>query len=773
MTPIAARLFAAASLMMGGLPCQQLSLSQDSLAPSRFVPSPRQVVAQQGTFSLSNAVVIHVPDAQLAPHARVLRDELALMTGLRLRIAKDAVAADTPTIELQLRPTSDALDAAGLASERYELRISPKQIVASSGAIVGVTWATSTLLQSLAVDEQNASVPCGTIRDEPLAPYRALMIDVARSPHSLDTLRGAVRLARLYKIRFLQLHLTDNEHFTFPFAPVTDNLKNNSVFDRAALAEFVTYAQAHGITLIPEVDLPGHSRRLIASGYLDDAESDADVASEKHWPKLRALLDDVIGFFPTSPYFHIGGDESGAGRSLVPFLARVNQHVRSRGKRLIVWEGFHGAPTEQLPATGDDRILVAAWESSYNAPWDLLSAGYELINASWRPLYVVGGDNRIHPGSSAGRRWSPEELCAWHKDRFMHWEPGRPVFEDRGPEDADRDDGIWDIPKAEWRSLVLGGQVSVWEQRESSVLRDLRYRMPVVAERLWSGTAANEQSLMPRVRAVDERVWGLVQPVNATFEGGAAGPINRIAHHYVGDEVHVALRNRTRAQGEIRWATSKLDGNWNWIDFRKPPVPSNTSQNVTISGCGALRVGLFAPDGSQIGAQTWARCINWPMRVAVTDYAIGRRVPKPGSGIGGGRIPNFDDLAADRITAQYQLPMLRGPLTHTNVRGQRFAATLIAPRSGQLELTMKTQSGHATLWFDANGDGKFADSERIIPETPNTEQRLRAPVTLEAGKHYAIRIDHVATVPRPVVIVTLDEPDAERPQEITQFLKPL
>lgn len=460
----------------------------------------------------------------------------------------------------------------------------------------------------------------------------------------------------------------------------------------------------------------------------------------------------------------------------MPFLARINRHVRSRNKRLIVWEGFHGAPTKQLPATGDDRILVAAWESSYNAPWDLLKNGHELINASWRPLYVVGGDSRIHPGSTAGRSWSPEALCEWHKDRFMHWEPGRAVFEDRGPDDNNRDDGIWDV-KPEWSMKVLGGQMSVWEQRESSLLRDLRRRIPVFAERLWTHKATSSKDLMRRVVEVDERVWGIVQPIDVPFGAAVDGPINRVAHLYSGDAVPVALRNRTRAKGEIRWTTSKLGGDWNWIDFRDPAhpstAPSNASNKLSIAGSAALRVGLFAPNGTQIGAQTWARCVNWPMRVAVTDYAIGRRVPKPGAGIGGGRIPKFHDFTAARITARYQLPMLRGPLDHVSVKGQRLEATLVAPSSGKLEITMKTQSGHATLWFDANRDGKFAESERIIGETPNTEQRMRAPVTLEAGAHYALRIDHIAALPRPVVIVTLDKPGAERPREITQFLRTL
>lgn len=738
----------------------------------RLVPQPSSVLPLNGSFELPPETVIYYAHERLAAHARVLSEELHWLTGMQLEtdLADGQKARKRPNI-LMVDGTQPDADVSNRALEQYALNITPTCIMVQASTLAATSRATATLLQCLETTDAGASFPCGIIQDAPAASYRAVSIDVARSPHSIDVLRGVVRLARLYKIRFVQLHLTDDQHFTYPFAPVTDNLKNNAVFDRKELAALVAYADARGVTLIPEIDLPGHSSRLIQSGYLDGAENHADVASEKHWPKLRALLDDVIDFFPSSPYFHIGGDESGAGSSLVPFLERVNKHLRKRGKRLIVWEGFHGAPTEQLPPTGDDRILVASWESSYNAPWDLLENGYELINASWRPLYVVGGDSRIHPGSTAGRSWTPKELGEWHKNRFMHWEPGRAVFEDRGPDDDNRDDGIWDVRKPDWSARVLGGQMSVWEQRESSLLRDLRHRLPVVADRLWSKHDAPTPNLAERCAAVDERIWGLVQPIAAEIGPRVPGPLNHIAHHYSGASLDVTLRNRTRLDGEIRWATKKLGGDWNWIDFGNPDAPAIQSHQPKIVGSGALRAALFGKDGKQIGAETWHRFVNWPMRVDVTDYRIGRRVPKVGTGIAGGRTPDFDTFGEDRILARYQLPMLRGPLDHAAVKGQRFEATVVAPESGDLEIGMKTQSGHATLWLDKNRDGTFDASERIIPETPDTEKPLRATVTLEAGAEYALRVDHVSALPRPVVIVTLDKPGAQRPREITQFLK--
>ncbi|MEM7518107.1 MAG: family 20 glycosylhydrolase, partial [Planctomycetota bacterium] len=276
-------------------------------------------------------------------------------------------------------------------------------------------------------------IPCLSMKDRPQNSYRSLMIDVARKPHTIPVLQDVIRLAHLYKLRYVHLHLTDDQLFTFPFDPVVEELEGNVHFSRAELSGLVDYASARGVVLIPEIDLPGHSRRLIESGYLDRAEDHADVAAPRNFEKVHALLDEVMEVFHTSPYLHIGGDESGAGKALLPFLASVQNHVRSRDKRLIVWEGFHGAPTDVLPATGEDRVIVAAWESSYNPPWNLLAAGYEVINASWKPLYVVGGGAAgIHPGSSGGRRWTPTEMADWRLDRFQHWEPHRPVFEDQG-----------------------------------------------------------------------------------------------------------------------------------------------------------------------------------------------------------------------------------------------------------------------------------------------------------------------------------------------------
>lgn len=729
-------------------------------------PKPKIVMERRGSLPLVDGFAVTTEANELREHARVLSSELEALLGFP---ASTGDAGSLVKLEL-IDATEAEPDAAGLEGEGYVLVVDEHEATVRALNGVGIAWGTATLLQLLQSDGDLAgAIPCVEIRDEPAAPFRAVLVDVARQPHTIDTLRGVVELARLHKVRFIQLHLTDDQLFAFPFAPVTDALEGNSCFTRDELEGLVAFAAARGVTIIPEVDLPGHSSRLVQSGYLEGAEDDRDVADPKYEEALERLFDEVMDVFANSPYFHIGGDESGAGDALVPFLERVNEHVRSRGKCLIVWEGFHGAPTDALPAEGPDRVLVMAWESSYNAPWDLLANGYEIVNASWRPVYVVGGGSLIHPGSSAGRKWSPEEIAYWHKDRFMHWEPGRAVFEDRGPDDRDRTDHTWDVPKDEWRARVLGGQMCVWEQRDGSVLGDLRERLPVLAARLWSGDVEKPAAVVDRVRAVDSRVYGLVQPVAVSFDSNASGPMNLVAHHLGGESSKATFAIRTRQNGELRWSIKAMGGDWNWIDFPDPGAPSTVldERAVAITGSASIRAALFAPDGTQIGSETWARCIDWPNRVHVTEFELPRRRS------GAPERVDFSGLGVSTRTGSHLMPMLRGPLDHTAARGQRNDATLVAPGSGEYVIGIKTQSGWASLSLDLDGDEEFSPDEMLVAATPNSEELIARTVTLEEGRRYALRVDHETALPRPVLIVTLDEPGNERPTEITRHLAPI
>lgn len=747
--------------------CLATSLLQPQ-TPPQLVPQPVAYEAGKGHFAINDRVSIAYLDREgnssAEPQARLLAEELWLLTGKLLDVKRvDEGAGSSGAMIVLAQTSSNTTIDPGTELHGYELHVTSNGVRLHAQSPAGLAHGIATILQMVRKGPAGHVLPAATIKDQPAYAFRTLLIDVARNPHSTAVLEDVVRLMHLYKLRYLHLHLTDNQLFTFPFPAVTDHLENNKVYARAELEALVRYAAIRGVTIIPEIDLPGHSSRLRQSGYLPGAKNDGDVASEEHWGRIATLLNAVMDVFDSSPYFHIGGDESGAGAALLPFLARVQKLVRSRGKRLIVWEGFHGRPTNVLPATGPDRVIVAAWESSYNPPWNLLDAGYEIINASWKPLYVVGSHNVVHPGSTGGRKWTPRELAQWEPAAFWHWEPGRPVFEDRGPKDPDRTDQTWNARWVGRERQIIGSQMSVWEQRETSVTHDLRFRIPVFAERVWRGADTDPEDLLRRTNAVDERVFGIVQPVAAVVPKSNS-PLAALFEQLPPDGLR--LRNRLGLNGTIRYALAPFTGSPTWLSWADPkdPIKNGISYGGPIQQRGgfAVRAQLQQANGKAVPGTTWMRVQDWPARVRIQEFEIGARTPKV-----------FPDLGKRAVRNAYSLPMLRGPIRHNRVTGQRFSATLRAPATGEFTVSLKTQSGRARLWLDMDGNEQFDDDEEIIKETPSTEEPQTAKVTLDKDRAYALRIDHISGLPRPVVIATLAGPTIDRQKDVSEFLVPL
>src|SRR5262245_53275698 len=153
-----------------------------------LVPWPKSVKTDTGRMVLTTQGRITTREKDLLPLARIVADEIALITGVRLAVKQtDARGGD---IVLALR--------AGLRGEEYRLSIAERAFV-EGGGYDAVALGTATLLQALRIDGKGASLPRLTIEDRPRFPYRGAMLDVARKPYSLDTLRQCVQICRFYK----------------------------------------------------------------------------------------------------------------------------------------------------------------------------------------------------------------------------------------------------------------------------------------------------------------------------------------------------------------------------------------------------------------------------------------------------------------------------------------------------------------------------------------------------------------------------------------------
>ena len=754
-----------------------LSCAQNQDQDIAFVPTSASLILSNGSIELSEDSKIifevreNVPrkiESTLEPLAWVLSEEIEILTGLKLDVSEKTRESQPPGKDIHLSFESIAGEFAideAQENQAYTLTVNNNGIVIKSRYYKGVAYGTATLLQALTERDNQVSIRHLKIDDGPTDEFRNILLDVARNPISIGVIQDVVRLARLYKVRYVQLHLTDDQSFTFPFAPIIEGLETsgvgNNAYTRQQLQELVAYADARGVTLIPELELPGHSTKIKQSGYLSPLDkNDGDIADPANFEKLLAVVDDVSDVFRSSPYFHMGGDESGAGRKLIPLVEAINKHLRAKPvgekRRLLVWEGFHGAPTEQIPPTGDDRVIVMAWESSYNAPWDLLNNGYEIINASWKPTYIVGGfGGLIHAGSGGVKKFDLEDIFDWDKSTFMHWEPGRPIFEDLGPNDPVIGDHQWN---AEWigkQDQIIGGMLLYWEQREGSTVHNLLPRVPVLAQRTWSPQADLDFERFSAIaKQAEQKVLPIIQPVEI-LPIGDDGPVSILFRRYQGDTAKVTLRNRTRIKGQLRFAKRKSSSWASNPNFNPVPNPdSDYTETLSIPGEFGLRARLVRGNGTIVGGDSWAFFANWPMKVKVTEFDIGGKVCPT--------VPNLANLPQERILQQYEMPYVRGLLNNQRLVGQLSECDFIAPQDGEFTFELKTQSGHATLYIDLNQNGEWDEEEVLIRDTPNTEQGMEAKATFKSGERYRLRLDHSTGMPRPVLSLSITPPNGDR-----------
>ncbi|MDM4015176.1 family 20 glycosylhydrolase [Roseiconus lacunae] len=774
-------------VMVAGYAASQFCAAAENVPHPIVVPTPQSFEMGNGFATLSEDSTIYfdarqgvprVLEASLEPLANVLAEEIEITTGLRLTVKaiNETTSREKHDIQLRFAPISGDFAATEADEDQsYSLEVNSKGIVIESQYYKGVAYGTATLLQLLDVSERQPAIPCLSVLDKAEASFRNILIDVARNPISIGVVKDVVRLARLYKVRYVQLHLTDDQSFTFPFAPVIEGLKSsgieNNAYTRNELLDLVAYADARGVTLIPEIEVPGHSTKIMQSGYLRPLDQGhAAIADPANFAKINTLIDDVLSVFKSSPYFHMGGDESGAGKKLIPLVASINQHVRGNptgGKRrLLVWEGFHGAPTDQIPATGEDRVIVMAWESSYNTPWDLLRNGYQLINASWKPTYLVGGyGSLMHAGSGGVGKFSLQDLYRWNRSTFMHWEPRRPIYEDVGPNDPVQGDHLWDASWIDKEDQIIGGMLLYWEQREGSTIHYLLPRVPVFAQRLWNPDASfSYDDFASQATQSQIKTLPIVQPVEILPAADRSSPVSVLFRHYSGESATVTLRNRTQINGKIRYSKGNFTG---WKESPKfDPVPSPTTnyeEPVAIPGEFGIRAELLREDNTPVEGHSWAFFANWPMKVSVTDFDLDDKVFD--------LVPDMTKLPKDKILRQYSMPYIRGPLNHKSVIGQMLVCDFVAPVSGEYVFELKTQSGRATLYLDQNQNHRWEQSEALIQNSPNTEIGKTGSVELKASRRYQLRIDHATGMPRPVLSLSATIPGTDDRRSVLPYIE--
>jgi hexosaminidase len=252
---------------------------------------------------------------------------VAASRGLRIELDDGLAAGATRGI----RADGDTVEV-----ERHHLEVHEAGVLVRAATPEGVHRALTTLLQLAALGD--GILLCGTIEDAPDFAWRGLSLDVVRTFVPIDEVERIIDMLSLYKLNVLHLHLTDNEAWRLEVES-WPRLASPEHYTQAELRELVEYARARFVTVVPEIDLPGHSSAAI-SAYAELGESpNLDPRSEHTRRFVEDVLREVAALSP-APYVHIGGDEAfGMGDTdHAAFVERTMAIVKGLGKRVVGWQ---------------------------------------------------------------------------------------------------------------------------------------------------------------------------------------------------------------------------------------------------------------------------------------------------------------------------------------------------------------------------------------------------------------------------------------------------
>jgi hexosaminidase len=387
-----------------------------------LIPWPKTLRLGAGHMRLSADTRVVAGEKQLQILAEVLSGEIARVTGLKLKVAAGpgragdivlridkVVRAAEPILVLRNRKPVRTTDGA------HEVAIG-RQAVVTGFDYRATAEGSSTLLQLLGRDGGGVRLPRLTIKDSPHADYCGVLLDVARQYHPIPAIKKVVQLCRLYKARYLQLHLTDDQGWTFPSSKYPQlGTKNYGahggiaprVYKLKELKELVAYADARGVTIVPELEMPGHSgaaaRSLPAIFDAINPESKQPVgigcmnmSNEALYAALDTIIGEMCDVFKSSPYFHIGSDEVTTGRLSLNsgykafmkkhglkndeelakhFVREVCAFVKKHGKKAIKWEGLANFATRD--------VIIMCWEGNSTFATQAIANGYTTITCPW------------------------------------------------------------------------------------------------------------------------------------------------------------------------------------------------------------------------------------------------------------------------------------------------------------------------------------------------------------------------------------------------------
>ena len=429
------------STAMTQMSCGPKTVSDLGKAP--LIPKPVSVISTGDVFQVNSNTDVFVQDGsdELGQIGQILADRIRQSTGFEI----DVIASAKPPRTGIFLTLSGGGGASG-GDEGYEITITKKLITLSAGKTDGIFRGTQTIRQLLpakieisARQEGPWEIATGTIVDYPVYSYRGAMLDVARHFFRVEDVKRFIDFLALYKMNVLHLHLSDDQgwrieikswpNLTLHGGSTQVGGGQGGYYTQDQYSDIVNYAKARYITIVPEIDMPGHTNAALASyaelncsgkatGLYTGTEVGFSTLCTKNEITYK-FIDDVFrelaGLTP-GPYIHIGGDESHVTKieDYIPFINRVQDIVTANGKTVLGWDEialstlkpntvaqvWASEKNANLAAGQDAKILMSPASKAYidmqynrESPLGLHWAGYIEVDSAyiWDPSTLISG----------------------------------------------------------------------------------------------------------------------------------------------------------------------------------------------------------------------------------------------------------------------------------------------------------------------------------------------------------------------------------------------
>ena len=309
-----------------------------------ILPRPQQITATENVaaFKLKGKVSINYANGA---KSCALLEEFLTSNGCKL-VPSGGKAVNVSMVK-NIEGAYD-YELYGYENEAYTLEVTPEAINITAVTPTGVIRATQTLVQMAEGWKGKPALEAVKMTDWPAFKLRGYMHDVGRSFISAGELVKQIELFSRFKVNTFHWHMTENQAWRFEVKAYPQLTSAESMtrfagqyYTQEDCRKVMEAAKKHGVTVIPEIDMPGHSAAFRrAMGF--------DMQSAEGKAVLKKVLDEVAEVFADAPYIHIGGDEVS---TTAAYLNEMIAYVESKGKKAEIWNPINGIGQNSLNAS--------------------------------------------------------------------------------------------------------------------------------------------------------------------------------------------------------------------------------------------------------------------------------------------------------------------------------------------------------------------------------------------------------------------------------------